>query len=627
MEKLKFSESKVINALHTEKIEEGKTGVFANDVMALKRCVENRTESYFGKLRLEVGADAPFFNITPTDKKQRYFNLFYPITRKDFFGEDRTSYLEDYKLPEYKKKLSYAEYTEVMQSRHRVQKKYLFSAFGIMTDVTDGEVYNADVDFGMSYGKDHGKTDRVVLLVEAPNELLAKITAEMWFEHIAGYRRSGVNYVGCCWSESRIFRNKRYFGEFNKDLTLEEIINSIKLYDTKDNYNLTGVVKTLSFNDVINTRGFSSYLDLNDRSYSCEKEYIIDMSLVGKESLRTRVTKALKNAGLRYHPIYRAEMDFLYKDFDNTMNAIIESIKSFEALPKNLIDACNNTLKKDIKDSKSKFIRPEVFMVNGKDTNKGRIIAASYEYAAEGGYYCAIMNGNTSYITKKGLNIADLEKTSLQKDWLDYTHKEKYAFDNDVYSCLRTIVFPIEDYIIIPGKYKWGHCKADYKDKLDDMPRAKDCFIWTNVVDGISTSDLIKIESAFSDIDGIADDDETILIGHLTITNDTYDGHKCVKVHTHIENFNYNSDGSYDINRYSSKKSFKYKHYIKFLKTMYEYGYHVVKADNQKDDKGKYGNEDMDFYFAKNRNGVDYDETFTESYWIDHIKPQTKELW
>lgn len=36
----------------------------------------------------------------------------------------------------------------------------------------------------------------------------------------------------------------------------------------------------------------------------------------------------------------------LYDDFDNTMNAIIESVKAFNAIDKNIISKLNSTIRK-----------------------------------------------------------------------------------------------------------------------------------------------------------------------------------------------------------------------------------------------------------------------------------------
>lgn len=60
---------------------------------------------------------------------------------------------------------------------------------------------------------------------------------------------------------------------------------------------------------------------------------------------------------------------------------------------------------------------------------------------------------------------------------------------------------------------------------------------------------------------------------------------------------------------------------------MYELGYHVVTASNQEDDGGKYGYEQLDMYFAKNRKGIDYSKTFTKEYWVENIRPNNKAMW
>lgn len=206
MTKLKFDESKVISALHTDLASNGQTGIFANDIFVLKRSVENRDEKSFGTLTI-TKEQTPFHN------DLRAAALFYPISIKEIFGEGYIDYLKNYKLPEYKEELSYKEYCDLIKNRNKDCKKYIFSASSKRTDWMDGEVYNANVDYGDSYGEEHGKTGKVVLIVEVPNELLAKVTAEIWFHDIGGYHKSGCNYMGRGWVDSKDWYNRRFFGE------------------------------------------------------------------------------------------------------------------------------------------------------------------------------------------------------------------------------------------------------------------------------------------------------------------------------------------------------------------------------------------------------------------------------
>ncbi len=625
MEKLKFDESKVINALHIKDAKGLKTGIFADDIVTLKGYVEKREEKAFGELKTNKNyKHNPFENVTKTRSHHSTYSLFYPLTQKEFFGENYINYLESYKFPKYKKELSYEEYTDLMQSRHRAQKQYLFSAISRMTDWMDGEVYNADVDFGDSYGKDHGKTGKVVLLVEAPNELLAKITAEVWFNQIGGYHKSGCNYMGRGWVESKDFHEKRYFGEFKKSLTAKGIIDLIPLYDTKKNYNLDGTLVNVSFADVVSKGYFDRFLCLDDSSYAIEKQYIIENGLVGKESLKARVTKAFKNAGLEYSPIYNTEVKDLYKDFDNTMSAIIDSIKSFSKLPKDLIESATKILTGNLRSKDSYFIRPEVLMVNGQDVNKGKIFAKSYhpQIGDREDYLDIDLDSSKNYIVKKDTDISELETTALRDSWLRYAIKDGYWHSTSIHSCMNTIVFPVDNYVIVPSDHDHDYYLRYLEDDQKKKEHyARDYFIWKELVDGIRISDLSKIENTFANIEGVSK--ESILRGHLDISNEVYENHKCIKIHVKIENYN----GSWRFDGYSPKRSFKYKYYIAFLKIMYKFGYHVVKAANQKDDKGEHGYEEMDIYFAKNRKGVDYEETFTGAYWDENIKPETKELW
>ena len=616
MTKLKFDESKVINALHTDLVKDGQTGIFANDIFVLKSRVENRDEKAFGRVNITKG-QSPFHSAKAAAA------LFYPITIKEIFGEGYIDYLENYKLPDYEKDLSYKEFCDLIKNKNKDTKKYLFSATSKITDWMDGEVYNAEVDYGDSYGKDHGKTGKVVLVVEAPNELLAKITADIWFQDIGGYHHSGCNVYGRGWVDSKDYNSRRYFGELISD-DISESIKNIKLYDTKSNYNLNGKVETIKFEDVLTSSYFKCFLRLNKKAYAFENERVINDNLSGEKSLKERVIEAFKNAGLKAAPIYYDEVDALYSDFNNTMNAIIDSIKAFEVFDKDVLSKSNRLIKKVLyKDQK--FIRPEVRMNNGKDENKGLIFARSvtyHKYNSITDYYDSENTRYTTYrswyITNKNFKISDLTKTSLVEDWLHHIKEERMA---SKLSALNLPVFDINDFIIVPYSYDIEYYDRENEKNVEH--RAKDFFIWDKIVDGITLADLVNLRDTFKNIPGVSNDN--ILWDDLAISDSTFDGHKCIKVYIHIKNYNQKWEGWSD--SYSPKKSFKQKYYIAFLKAMYEYGYHVVTASDQEDDKGEYGYEKLNMYFAKNRKGIDYSNTFTEEYWMENIRPSTKSMW
>ena len=621
MTKLKFDESKVINALHVDLAKGVETGVFANDIVNLKDYVEGKSEAAFGKLDLRKNKNTPFYNNTLGGFNA--YRLFYPITQKEFLGEDYINYLDNYKLPkDYKRTIPYKEYCEIYRNRNRNIKKYLFSGIGTRTDWMDGEVYNADVDYGDSVGPEHGKKKKAVLIIEAPNELLAKLSAEAWFDKIGGWRKTGCNYMGRCWSDSNIFNDRRYFGAFDKKLSDKEIIDSVKLFDTKTKNNLDGRIVSFKFEDILQNKNFKGYLNVDNNSYDFERNFIIkgDILLDGK-SLKEKVTESFKKAGLKYSPIYASEVDALNTDFDNTMNAIIESVKSFNSLDKSLVTKFTRTMKKYwTYNNDVKFVRPEVFMVKGTDENSGKIIARSItnQYTGSEDYYgyenTKWSDSSTWYITNKNAKVQDLTSTVLGESykWLSSYNDNS---SNDKTDALEQVVFNVDNFVIIPETY------ARFEDKKS-LSIAKDSFVWDNIADGITRADQLDLEEAFSNIEDQGSNN--ILWGHLHIQDDVHEGHKCIKVHTHIKNGNRKWDWG---ESYSAKKSFKFKNYIKFLKAMYGYGYHVVKAENQKDDLGKYGYEEMDMYFAANRKGTDYDTTFTGEYWDEHVKPEIKDLW
>ena len=616
MTKLKFDESKVINALHTDLVKDGQTGIFANDIFVLKSRVENRDEKSFGRVNITKG-QSPFHSAKTAAA------LFYPITIKEIFGEGYIDYLENYNLPDYKKELSYKEFCDLIKNKNKDTKKYLFSATSKITDWVDGEVYNSNVEYEDTFGKDHGKEGKVVLVVEAPNELLAKVTADIWFENIGGYHRSGCNVYGRGWVDSKDYRNRRYFGELASD-DVSESIKSIKLYDTKSNYNLDGKVETVKFEDVLSNKYFECYFKLNKKAYKFENDEVISNNLTGDKTLKERVSEAFKNAGLKVVPIYYDEVDALYSDFSNTMNAIIESVKAFETFDKNVLSKSNSLIKK-VAGKNHKFIRPEVRMNNGKDKNKGLVFARSvayHEYNNIIDYYDSERTRYTAYrswyITNKNFKISDLVKTSLAEDWL-YHFKDKRMPDK-----LRSLdlpVFDINDFIIVPYSDD-----IEYYNRRNDKEighKARDFFVWNKIVDGITLADLAVLSETFKGIPGVSRD--TILWDDLVISDSTFNGHKCIKVYIHVRNYNKVWDSFHEY--YSPNKSFKQKYYIAFLKAMYERGYHVVTASDQEDDKGKEGFEKMNMYFAKNRKGIDYSNTFTEAYWIDNIRPNIESMW
>lgn len=602
---LKFDESKVINALHTDLVTPGSTGIFASNIVSLKERVEKRDEKAFDTVGLSKDKLHPFSG----KDKHGNFSYFYPLTQEEVFGEGYIDYLKNCKMPDYKKNLSYKDYVDLVKNKNNNIKKYLFSGKCTRTDWLDGEVYNANVDYGDSYGEDHGKVDKVALTVKAPNELLAKITASVWFKYIGGWHKTGCNYNGMGWVDSNEFYDIRYFGEFNESLSYEEILQLIKFYDTKTNYNLNGKHATISFTEVLEKDEFNSYMSLDlEESYDFEKDLIISGKYKEDVSLKSKILSAFRNAKIdETEKIYREEVDSLVSDFDNTINAIIKSINSFNSISKKDVKELNDKMLKAY-NADIKFVRPPVYMKNGKDLNSGNIFAAAISTYHTCSYYNK-SNFNSAYYTayavKPDASISDLVKTSFEA-------ADKKISENSYYRS----VLSTKKYIIFPIGRLSSHLE-DYS-KETQKYIAADFFKWPNIADGISPKNYIEIKDSFKDSDGYS------VLKEIEIEDAKKEGNKCIKIYLNVKNYNYYCSGSaFD---YDPKKSFTWKRYKKFREALFNAGYHLVMADHQKEDREN-GYEEMDVYFAKNKKGIDYSSTFTGEFWDTNVRPKIERLW